>query len=96
MRNSLNNQVAQLSNLEVQMGQIASLFNERQQGNLPSTSEVNPMRDGKEHNKVITLRSGKMVETTIHDHEHKENLAEENDKDVEAFVQDEKKYAEII
>ena len=96
MRTSLNNQVAQLRNLEVQMGQMTSLFNERQQGNLPSTSEVNPTRDGKEHNKAITLRSGKMVETTINAHEYKENSVEENDKDVEASVQDEKKYAEIM
>ena len=44
------------------MGQMASLFNERQQGNLPSTSKVNPTRDRKEHNKAITLRSGNMVE----------------------------------
>ena len=36
MRTSLNNQVTQLRNLEVQMGKIDSLFNERQQGNLPS------------------------------------------------------------
>ena len=79
MRTSLNNQVAQHRNLEVQMGQMASLFNERQQGNLPSTSEVNPTRDGKEHNKAITLRCGKMVETTIHAHGDKENSTEEND-----------------
>ena len=49
-------------NLQVQMGQMASLSNERQQGNLPSTSKVNPTRDGKEPNKAITLRSGNMVE----------------------------------
>ena len=96
MRTSLKNQVAQLRNLEVQMGQMASLFNVRQQGNLRSTSEVNPTRDRKEHNKAITLRSGKMVETTIHSHEDKENSAEENDKDVEASVQDEKKYAKTM
>ena len=63
MRTSLNNQVAQLRNLEAQMGQMASLFNDRQQGNLPSTSGVNPTKDGKELNKAITLRSGKIVET---------------------------------
>ena len=68
------------------MGQMASLFNERQQGNLPSTSEVNPTKDGKELSKAITLRSGKIVETTIHDHEGKENSTEENDKDVKASV----------
>ena len=48
-RTSLNNQEAQLQNLEVKMGQMASLLNERQQGNLPSTSEVNLRREGKEH-----------------------------------------------
>ena len=96
MRTSINNQVAQLRNLEVQMGPMDSLFNERQQANLPSTSKANPMRDGKEHNKAITLRSGKMVETTIHAHEDKENSGKEIDKDVEASMQDEKKYAEIM
>ena len=46
-RTSLNNQAAQLRNLEVQMGQMASLLSERQQGNLPNTSEVNRRREGK-------------------------------------------------
>ena len=45
-RASFNNQATQLRNLEVQMGQMASLLNERQQDNLPSTSEVNPRREG--------------------------------------------------
>ena len=44
---------------------MASLFNERQQGNFPSTSEVNPKRDGKEHCKAITLRSGKTGEKPV-------------------------------
>ena len=56
-RTSLNNQAAQLQNLEVQMGQMALLLSERQHGNLPSTYEVNPRREGKEHCKVVTLRS---------------------------------------
>ena len=38
---------------------MATMFNERQQGNLPSTSKVNSRRDGKEHCKAVTLRSGK-------------------------------------
>ena len=38
----LNNQVAQLRNLEVRMGQKANLLTERQPGSLPSNSEVNP------------------------------------------------------
>ena len=45
----LNNQVAQLRNLEVQMGQMASLLTERQRGALLSNSEVNPRQEGNEH-----------------------------------------------
>ena len=44
----LNNQAAQLRNLEVQMGQIASLLMERQRGALPSDSEVNSRQEGNE------------------------------------------------
>ena len=58
----LNNQVAHLRNLEVQMGQMASLLTERQQGSLPRNSEVNPRGEGKEYCKAITLRSGKELE----------------------------------
>ena len=58
----LNNQAAQLRNFEVQMGQMASLLTERQQGSLPSNSEVNPRGEGKEYCKAITLRSGKELE----------------------------------
>ena len=59
----LNNQAAQLRNLEVQMGQMANLLTKRQSGSLPSNSEVNPRRDGNEHVKAVTLRSGKELET---------------------------------
>ena len=52
----LNNQAAQLRNLEVQMGQMLT---KRQRGALPSNSEVNPRREGNEQVKAITLRSGK-------------------------------------
>ena len=55
----LNNQASQLRNLEVQMGQMANLLTERQPGSLPSNSEVNPRREGNEHVKAVTLRSGK-------------------------------------
>ena len=64
-RTSLDNQVAQLRNLEVQMGQMASLLSERQHKNLPSTSEINPRREGKEHCKAVTLRSGKILEQLV-------------------------------
>ena len=58
----LNNQAAQLRNLEVHMGQMANLLTERQPGSLPSNSEVNLRRDGNEHVKAVTLRSGKELE----------------------------------
>ena len=74
-RTSLNNQAAQLRNLEVQMGQMASLFSERQQGNLPSTLEVNPRREGNENCKAITLRNGKTLEKSAENHEDVENYA---------------------
>ena len=41
------------------MGQMANLLTERQPGSLPSNSEVNPSREGNEHVKVVTLRSGR-------------------------------------
>ena len=44
------------------MGQMANLLTERQPGSLPSNSEVNPRRDGNEHVKAVTLRSGKELE----------------------------------
>ena len=58
----LNNQVAQLRSLEVQMGQMASLLTERQQGSLQCNSEVNHRGEGKEFCKAITLRSRKELE----------------------------------
>ena len=64
-RTSLNNQAAQLRNLEVQIGQMASLLSERQHENLPSTSDVNPRREGNEHCKVVTLRSGKTLDQPV-------------------------------
>ena len=41
------------------MGQMANLLTERQSDSLPSNSEVNPRREGNEHVKAVTLRSGK-------------------------------------
>ena len=41
------------------MGQMANLLTERQPGSLPSNLEVNPRREGNEHVKAVTLRSGK-------------------------------------
>ena len=44
------------------MGQIASLLTERQHGSLPSNSEVNSIREGKEYCKAVTLRSRRELE----------------------------------
>ena len=55
----LNNQVAQLRNLEVQLSQMANLLTERYSDSLPSNSEVNLRREVNEHVKAVTLRSGK-------------------------------------
>ena len=41
------------------MGQMDNILTERQQGSLPSNLEKNPRGDGREHVKVITLRSGR-------------------------------------
>ncbi|KAH9667508.1 hypothetical protein KPL70_021064 [Citrus sinensis] len=49
---------ASLRNLENQIGQLATAVSNRPQGSLPSNTE-NPRREGKEHCKVINLRSGK-------------------------------------
>ena len=45
------------------MGQMANLLTERQQGSLPSNSEINLRGEGKEHVKAITLRSGRELAT---------------------------------
>ncbi|CAL1394420.1 unnamed protein product [Linum trigynum] len=47
-------------NLETQVGQIAKLLSERNQGSLSSDSEVNPKQ--KQHLKAISLRSGKKLQ----------------------------------
>ena len=89
-KTSLNNQVDQLQNLEVQMGQMASLLSERQQGDLPSTSEVNPRREGKEHHKVVTLRSGKTLEQSVEAQEEDEHLAGSEESSAEVIEDAEK------
>ena len=71
---------------------MASLLCERQHGNLPSTSEVNLRREGKENCKAITLRSGKTLEQSVEAQEEDENpvgdekSSAEIAKDVEKLV----------
>ncbi|KAM6575407.1 hypothetical protein CsatA_023734 [Cannabis sativa] len=60
----IQSQAASLRNLEVQLGQLANDLKNRPQGTLPSDTE-NPRRDGKEHCKAVTLRSGKIIESNV-------------------------------
>ncbi|XP_027158091.1 uncharacterized protein LOC113759717 [Coffea eugenioides] len=73
-------------NVEVQIGQIASSLNNRNQGELPSKTEVNPM----EHVKAITLRSGKQLEEPpVVEVEQDENeKQEEKQRNQEAIVKE--------
>ncbi|KAL5560852.1 hypothetical protein UlMin_037063 [Ulmus minor] len=57
----IQNQGVALRNLENQVGQLATALSSRPSGALPSNTE-SPQRDGKEHAKAITLRSGNTVE----------------------------------
>ena len=88
------------------MGQMASLLSERQHGNLPSTSEVNPRREGNEHCKAITLRSGKTLEKLVEAQEEDENpvgdekssaeIAEDVEKLVKTPVSDTPEKVEVL
>ena len=42
---------------------MVNLLTERQQGSLPSNSEINPRGEGKERVKAIMLRSGRELAT---------------------------------
>ncbi|KAH9680322.1 hypothetical protein KPL71_026505 [Citrus sinensis] len=53
-----------LRNLENQIGQLATALSNRPQGSLPSNIE-DPRREGKEHCKVINLRSRKDVDSPV-------------------------------
>ena len=47
----------------MQIGQMANILTERQQGSLPSNLEKNSRSEGKEHVKAITLRNGRELAT---------------------------------
>ncbi|KAK8957227.1 hypothetical protein KSP39_PZI000978 [Platanthera zijinensis] len=57
---NIRNLTGSLRNLETQIGQIAKMLSDRQQGALPGNTEPNP----REQAKAITLRSGKEVTTS--------------------------------
>ncbi|KAI3797202.1 hypothetical protein L1987_32457 [Smallanthus sonchifolius] len=56
----MRNQKASMQTIENQVGQIAQLLSERQQGSLPSNTISNPNA----HVKAVTLRSGRTTEET--------------------------------
>ena len=78
---------------------MATLLTERQHGSLPSNSKVNPRREGNEHVKVVTLRSGRELVVpgqppVIEEVETKEVIhTSQNDK-IEREQPQEKKYVE--
>ncbi|XP_062078458.1 uncharacterized protein LOC133782950 [Humulus lupulus] len=51
-----------IRSLETQIGQLATLMANQAQGNLPSTTEVNPKGNPNEQCQAITLRSGTVYE----------------------------------
>ncbi|XP_062117899.1 uncharacterized protein LOC133831554 [Humulus lupulus] len=59
----IQSQAASLRNLETQLGQLANELRSRPQCILPSDTE-NQRKDGTEHCKAVTLRSGKNLELT--------------------------------
>ena len=65
-KTNFQNQAVDIRNLETQVVQMASILSERQQGNLPSTTELNL----KEHCNAITLRSGKELEAPLNSKKH--------------------------
>ena len=60
----VQSQVVSLRNLKNQIGQLATTMSSRSQGSLPSSIE-NPRKEGKEHCKVINLKSGKNVDIPV-------------------------------
>ena len=60
----MQSQAISLRNLENQIGQLVTAMSSRTQGSLPSNTE-DPRREGKEHCKVINLRSGKNVDIPV-------------------------------
>ncbi|CAL2240361.1 unnamed protein product [Prunus armeniaca] len=62
-KTQFQNQSAFIRNLEVQVGQLATILSERSQGVLLSQTEVNPKNQ--EHAKAITLRNGRPIKTAV-------------------------------
>src|SRR3954463_2317177 len=78
---------ASISELKMQVGQLASNMSQREPGRFPSQPEVNPREH--EHAKAITtLRSGKIVDNKV-DHSIAPEIEEKHEHEQEATVDDE-------
>nr|XP_011470217.1 PREDICTED: uncharacterized protein LOC105353148 [Fragaria vesca subsp. vesca] len=78
-----------ISKLEVQVGQIANALNKREQGRFPSQPLVNLRGQFEKHETmkaVITLRSGKKVDTNVRD--SKDVPEEEQQEESETGIDD--------
>nr|XP_027093531.1 uncharacterized protein LOC113713922 [Coffea arabica] len=82
----LDQRTTMYRNVEIQIGQIASALTNRNQGELPSKTEVNP----KEHVKAITLRSGKQLEDhpVVEVEKGESEKQEEKQRNQEAIVEE--------
>ena len=60
----MQSQIVSLRNLENQIGQLATTISNRSQGSLSSNTE-DPRKEGKEHCKVIDLKSKKNVDISV-------------------------------
>src|SRR3954462_9123033 len=58
------NMEAALSELKMQVGQLASTMNQREPGRFPSQAEVNPQQH-EELKAITTLRSGRMIDNQV-------------------------------
>ncbi|XP_075486211.1 uncharacterized protein LOC142525806 [Primulina tabacum] len=74
------NQDASIKGLENQIGQLAKLIANREQGTLPSNTETNP----REHVKAVELRSGKTLGSNEEKTKHGEDEVKNRGDDMES------------
>ena len=79
----VQSQAMSLRNLENQIRQLATTLSNRPRGSLPSSID-DPKRKGKEHYKVINLRSGKGVDIHVGMRRKKmEHISSQDERQVE-------------
>ena len=90
MEQIAQNSQAAIHNLEVQVGQLAKVVQARQQGSLPSNTEINP----KSQCMAISLRNGKQVELPKGSGERKD-VVNQDKKDEEQVIEKENMDSEL-